>query len=70
MATLKMASMIKVYDQHGTISEEAKWTFFSCELIFVLYLVKNSHGPVDKQHLNKPISPHQRTIPVSFRISK
>jgi hypothetical protein len=28
MATLKMASMIKVYYQHGTISEEAKWTFF------------------------------------------
>jgi hypothetical protein len=46
MDTLKMASMNKVYDQHGTISEEAKWTFFSCELIFVLYLVKNSHGPV------------------------
>jgi hypothetical protein len=44
MATLKMASMIKVYDQHGTISEEA--AFFSCELIFVLYLAKNSHGPV------------------------
>jgi len=46
MATLKMASMIKIYFQHGTISEEAKWTLFSYELIFFLYLDKNLHGQV------------------------